>query len=201
MPCPAITSSLSNGWMNVSPSSRGDTVGAFARASARSDAVQHDARAELAAVRHLDERGEARHHDGHRNAEQAPVIRDALGVVARGHRDHALLLQVRRELQQCVARATLLEAAGSLQVVELAPDVRAGQLRQRDRLHARRLVDATRDARARSQHVVEREHRGVLRQPARTAGSRPASPPGSPAGTGAGCARAQTWCRPRSAAR
>ena len=120
---------------------RGDRLGLGARFG-QVGAVQHDRRAELAAVGHLDQRGELRHDDGHRNAEQRAVIGDALRVVAGRRGDHAALALRRRQLQQRVARAALLEAAGALQVVELAVDVRAGQLRQRDRLDARRLVDA-----------------------------------------------------------
>ncbi len=96
-------------------------------------AMEHDGRAELATVRDLDQRGEFRHHDGDGNAEQPAVVGDALRVVAGGGRDHAALALLGREEQQRVARAALLEAAGALQVVELAVDLRAGEMRQRDR--------------------------------------------------------------------
>src|SRR5207245_26713 len=57
-----------------------------------------------------------------------------------------------------VARAPLLEAARALQVVELAVDVRAGQLRQRDRFHAGRLVDRPANALACGLDIGERDH-------------------------------------------
>src|SRR6185436_13849185 len=63
-----------------------------------------------------------------------------------------------RELQQRVARAALLEAPGALQIVELAVDVRAGELRQRNRFDAGRVVDAARDPKARSFDVGEGDH-------------------------------------------
>jgi len=45
-------------------------------------------------------------------------------VIAGRHGDDAALAFVRRELQQRVERATLLERGGVLQVLELDPDVR-----------------------------------------------------------------------------
>jgi hypothetical protein len=121
-------------------------------------AVQHDGRAEMPAVRHLEERGKLRHDDRHRDAEQRAVICDAERVIAGGGRDDAALTLRRRKLQQRIACAALLEAAGALQVIELAMDVRAGKLRQRDRLDARRFVDAAANALARGFDVGDRKH-------------------------------------------
>ena len=139
---------------------RGDFAGVRARLG-QVGAVQDDVGAELAAVGHLDQRREHRHHDGRGNAEQLRVIGDALRVIAGGRGDHAALALLGRQLQQRVARAALLEAAGALQVVELAVDVRAGELRQRDRLDARRVVDAAGDAFPGGFDVGERDHRSV----------------------------------------
>ena len=86
------------------------------------------------------------------------MIGDTLRMIAGGRRDHTALALLIAKKQQCVARAALLEAAGALQVIELAEDVCAGQLRQRDRLDARRLVDAAADAFARRLDV-RRGHR------------------------------------------
>ena len=120
-------------------------------------AVQHHRRAERAAIGDLDQRREARHHHRHRDAEEAAVVGDAERMIAGRGRDHAALALLRREPRQRVARAALLEASGALQIVELAIDVRAGELRKRDRLDARRDVDAARDPLARGLDVGERK--------------------------------------------
>jgi hypothetical protein len=58
----------------------------------------------------------------------APWYATPCRVIAGGRRDHAACARLRGQLQQRVARAALLEAAGALEIVELAIDVRAGQL-------------------------------------------------------------------------
>jgi hypothetical protein len=136
---------------------RGDFTGMRARLG-QVRAVQDDLGAELAAVGHLDQRRENGHHDGRGNAEELRVIGDSLRVIAGGRGDHAASSLLRRQLQQGVARAALLEAAGALQVIELAVDMRAGELRQRNRFDARRVIDATGDAVAGSLDVGERHH-------------------------------------------
>ena len=93
-------------------------------------AVQHDTRTELPTARNLVERRELRHHDSDGNGQQAGVIGNALCVIAGRRRDHAPFAGFVRKLQQRVARAALLETAGALQIVELAIDPRAGELRQ-----------------------------------------------------------------------
>src|SRR5579862_973148 len=100
----------------------------------------------MSTIRYLDERRELRHHDGDRDAEQRAVIGDAKRMIARGRRDHAALALRFRKLQKRVARAAFLEAARALQVIELAVDMRAGQLRERNRLDAWRFVNAVADA-------------------------------------------------------
>ena len=118
-------------------------------------ALDDHVRAELAAARLLDERRHLRHHHRHGNAEVAPVPRERERMVARACRDHALRAGRRRKLQQRVARAALLEAAGALLVLELREDGRAGDARERGRLDARRSKHATRDARTRRDDVVD----------------------------------------------
>ena len=132
-------------------------------------AVQHHAGAELAAVGHLDQRRELRHDDGDRDPQQAAVVRDALRMVAGRDGDDAGPSGRFRQQQQRVAGAAFLEAAGALQVVELAEDMRAGELRQRYRLDAGRLVDAAADALARGEDVVDADH--DRRRPVRGSGS------------------------------
>src|SRR4029434_7339786 len=78
--------------------------------------------------------------------------------VPRRRGDHAALALLVGQTQQRVACAALLEAAGALQVIELAVDVRAGELRQRNRLDAWRLVNAACNAFARGLDVGERQH-------------------------------------------
>jgi len=111
----------------------------FARMRARFGevgAMQDHSGAQMAAVGDLDQRREQRHHDGRRNAEQTGVVRDALRVVAGGGGDDAALALPARQLRERVTRAALLEAACTLQIVEFAIDMRARELRQRDRFDA-----------------------------------------------------------------
>jgi hypothetical protein len=159
------------------PVAGGDLAGMHARFR-QVGAVQHDVRAELPAVGDLDQRREYRHDDGRRNAEQLRVIGDALGVIAGRCGNDAALPRVGRELQQRVARAAFLETAGALQVIELAINVRAGELRKRDRFDAGRVVDASRDPVACGFDIGERDHVGaaVQKRAVRTAGRCPASP-------------------------
>ena len=90
MPWPAITSRVVERMDERQPVARGELLGFGARLG-QVGAVQHDAGAELAAVGHLDQRRELRHHHGHRDAEQAAVVGDALRVIAGGRGDHAAL--------------------------------------------------------------------------------------------------------------
>ncbi len=175
----------------------------FLRAGARFAEIgpfQHHRGAELAAIGHLDQRRELRHHHGHRDPQQRAVIGDALRVVARRGGDDAATARLRRQPQQRIARAALLEAAGALQVIELAENVRAGELRQRDRFDARRQVHAAGDPRARRLDVGEGQHGGdsrIVRTAARCRAWRRTARAGIRPGSG----RARRRCRPRSAAR
>jgi hypothetical protein len=51
----------------------------------------------------------------------------------------------RRQLREGVARAAFLEAAGALQVIELADDLHAGHLAQRNRFPAGRKINRALD--------------------------------------------------------
>ena len=75
---------------------------------------------------------------------RARVVGDALRVVAGRHGDHAALALLRRELQQLVQRAALLERGGELQVLELEPDLGPGDARQRLAAQAGRVHDDSR---------------------------------------------------------
>ena len=90
-----------------------------------------------------------RHHDRRRDAEAPGVIGHALRVVAGRHRDHAGGRLLRRQLRQPVQRAALLERGGVLQVLELQPELGAGDLRERARRQAGRRDDLARQPRPR----------------------------------------------------
>jgi hypothetical protein len=73
--------------------------------------------------------------DHRAQAQALRVVGHALGMVARAHGDHAARALPGAQLGQLVAGAAFLEGGGELQVLELEEDLRAGQLRQRARLH------------------------------------------------------------------
>ena len=117
-------------------------------------AVQDDLRAEAARGRDLDQRRGLRHDDGGADAEPRRVEGDALRVVAGAGGDHAARALLRRELQQPVQRAALLEGAGALQVLELEIDRMAGKLGEIVRDLAGRIVEEHRGcARGRPRYV------------------------------------------------
>jgi len=121
------------------------------------------------------------HHDGHRHAQPGAVIGEGLGMVPRAGRHHAAFALVRRQLQQPVQGPALLEAAGEMQVVELDPDLGAGQLRQPPRIAHGRAVDLAGDAVPRRQNVVKRDCHGTSLYPVcaslmRAFGPRPDAP-------------------------
>ena len=120
--------------------------------------VQDDGRAELLAVADLDERRVFRHHDRRGNAKQLALIGEGLGVIAGGGRDDAALLLFRRQLRQGVARAAFLEAAGALQVLELAENFHARDLAQRNRRLAGRIINRALDSLPRLFDVLQRDH-------------------------------------------
>uniref|UniRef100_A0A0N5A4T1 LigA n=1 Tax=Parastrongyloides trichosuri TaxID=131310 RepID=A0A0N5A4T1_PARTI len=119
------------------------------------EAVDDDVGAVGAGAVHLHEGGALGHDDGHRHAQAAAVIGQGLGVVAGRGGDDAALLLIRRQLQQPVQGAALLEAAGEVQVVVLDPDLRPSQLRQTAGVADGRAVDLTGDAFLRLADVVD----------------------------------------------
>ena len=70
------------------------------------------------------------HDDRHRDAEAAAVVGDRLGVVAGRGSDDAAGALVVVQRQQFVERAALLVGGGVLQILELQPDVGAGDVGQ-----------------------------------------------------------------------
>ncbi len=67
-------------------------------------------------------------------------------MIAGGGGDDAFFLLLGRELGEGVARAALLEAAGALEIIELAINLHPGELAQGDRSRAGRFVDRAFDA-------------------------------------------------------
>jgi hypothetical protein len=109
-------------------------------------AVEHHLGAVPARRGDLGERRPFRHHDDRRDAEAGGVEGDGEAVVARAGRDHAPAALGRRELEQQVRRATLLERAGHLQILQLDEDARPGELGERLRVGAGGLGDRAGDA-------------------------------------------------------
>ena len=136
----------------------GVRVGLFQRG-----AVQDHLRAEAARARHLDAGREAGHDDGGRDAQALRVIGHALRVVARAHGDHAARALGRRQLHQLVAGAALLEAGGELQVLELEEHLRARQLGQRARFHARGFQHLPAHPRGGLLNVGQAQHGAIVR--------------------------------------
>ena len=145
VPCPAITSGSSNGWMNVAPVAirflAGKRVGFGVRV-----AGQFDVGAAAAHRIHLDVRRRPRHDDAGAHAEVLRGHRDALRVVAGAGRDHAAAPFGLREAGHAVVGAANLEAEDRLEVFALEEhgDAEAGRQPRRgvERRLARDVVDA-----------------------------------------------------------
>ena len=86
--------------------------------------MQHHAGAPGRGARHLRRGGEFRHDDGRRHPEQMGVPRHRLGMIAGRHGDDPARRLIGRQQSQTVGRATLLEGARRLQIVELEDDLR-----------------------------------------------------------------------------
>ena len=87
------------------------------------------------------------HHDGRRDAQPSRMIGDALGMVARRHGDDAAGPLGLGQAEQLVQRPALLEGGGELQILELQPDLAAGDGRERARLPHRRAHHLSGDRR------------------------------------------------------
>ena len=118
-------------------------------------AVEHHFGAEFLGLLDLHEGRGRGHDDGGRHAELLRMISDALGVVAGGGRDHPLGALFRRQAEELVQGAALLEGGGKLQVLELDPNLSPGHLRQRQRLVEGGSNDRALQARRGSAHVVK----------------------------------------------
>jgi len=88
------------------------------------------------------------------------VVGEALAVVAGRRRDHAPGALLGGQLQQLVQRAALLVGGGELQVLELDPDLGAGDLRQGPRMVAGRAFDLPLDPFGGGFDLGEREGHG-----------------------------------------
>jgi hypothetical protein len=125
-------------------------------------ALDDHARAEIARMLDLHERGAVGHHDGGGDAELGRVIGDTLRVVASRHGDDASRLFRIRQRQQAVERSALLERRRELQVLELDPDLRAGDVAQRARVAQRRAFDVAFDGLGRRLDIRQRYRRRRL---------------------------------------
>ena len=110
-------------------------------------AVEDDGRAMALGLGDLHRRGADRHDDGHRDAEPLAVIGHRLRMVAGRRRDHAARAFVVVQREQFVERAAFLVGRGELQILELQPDVGAGDVGQGAAAQRRRGDDRARDAR------------------------------------------------------
>ena len=97
------------------------------------------------------------HHDAGGYAEPIGVIGHALRMIAGRHCDHAALSFVRRQRQQSIERAALLEGRGKLQVLEFEPEVAAADFAQRPALVAFADHDGTADRSRRGGDVAGRD--------------------------------------------
>ena len=116
-----------------------------------------DLRAVTPGVLDLHHRRADRHHDGGGNAEPVRVIGHALRMIAGRHRDHAAQTFVRRQRQQPVERAALLEGRGELQVLEFEPEVAAADLAQRPALVAFGDDDGAGNGSGRGSDIIGRD--------------------------------------------
>src|SRR5437867_1161479 len=105
---------------------------------------------------HLAEGRPFGHDDDGRDAQPGGVPGHGQRVVAGAGGHDAPAALCRRELEQEVGGAALLEGARHLKVLELDEDARAGQSRQRLRVGARRGGDGAAEARPRRADVVDR---------------------------------------------
>ena len=122
-------------------------------------ADQNDIRAPRRGAGDLRRRRELRHHDRGGYTQQTGVTRDRLGMIARRHGDHAARSLVPGQHRQAIGRATLLEGAGDLQVVQLQQHVRAGNAGYRLAGQHRGAQDAPGNTLGRLLNVLERDHR------------------------------------------
>ena len=126
-------------------------------------AVQHHVGAVTFRLRHLYGGRVGGHHDHGFDAEPVGVIGEALRMIARRRRDHALGARRLVELEQRVERAAFLIGGGELQILELEIDRRAGHFRKRAADQRWRSDDGVANALVRGADVVDRDGKGGLR--------------------------------------
>ena len=176
MPCPAITAGSSNAGTNVAPVVAREIERGRERAR-EVVASEDDLRFVHLRPGDLRERGVGRHDDRGRDCETVGVVREPLGMVAGRRRDHAGRARCSGEREQEVEGAALLERRGELEVLELQPHPRTGDLRQRLRRRGRGGDHGAGDRRRGRPDVVDRHgerHVGNL-PPSATARSTPTS--------------------------
>src|SRR6266481_1894387 len=78
-------------------------------------------------------------------------------IASRG-RDYSAFFLLRGQLRERIACAAFFEASGALQVVQLAKNLHAGELTQRDRCPTGRVVDCPLDSFPSSLDITERDH-------------------------------------------
>ena len=94
-------------------------------------AMEDDLPANAFGLHHLHARGGLRHHDRDRDPQPSAVIAEPLRVVAGRGCNYAARLLLVAQVEQGVERAALLVSGSELVVLELEPDVRPRNLRQR----------------------------------------------------------------------
>jgi len=120
--------------------------------------VQDNVGAEFLAIAYFDQRRVLRHDHSRGSSKKFALISERLGMIAGGSRDNAAFFLFIRKLDQRVARAAFLKTSGALQVVELAEDLHAGDLAQRNGWRTRRMEDGAFNALVRGLDVLERDH-------------------------------------------
>ena len=78
-------------------------------------------------------------------------------IASRG-RDYSAFFLLRGQLRERIACAAFFEASGALQVVQLAKNLHAGELTQRDRCPTGRVVDCPLDSFPSSLDITKRDH-------------------------------------------
>src|SRR4051812_11610644 len=115
--------------------------------------VQHDGRAELTAVGHLDYRRKARHDYGDGDVQQASMISNGERMIAgRCGNSSAPSCFWRKQLQG-ISRTAFLEAACALEIFQLAENLGAADVRKRNRFNTRTFKDTAGDATPRCEDV------------------------------------------------
>ena len=117
----------------------GDLVVHIAAAVVQVLASQHNRGAEFLGPADLVERCVLGHDDGRRNSQPFGMVRDPLGMIAGGHRDHAAFARAGVQTLQLDQRAAILERSRELEIFELERNAAAGQPGKRRGVDGRRV--------------------------------------------------------------